>query len=240
MKKIIFIALLTALMLECYGSEKLFNLYHSYRKDQNAVNIGNLFNEIQKELKKDVSEEDTRLVAINFYFDLFNGELKFFEENFDSLTVRSQFGYANILLALEEYDRALKIYDYLNQEAPEWSCPWRHKGEVYYRKGDMENAESAFIKSLEIRENHFDAYIWLAQAQIELKKYEEALQTFEKGLTFLDVSSEHAEEEITDEELLFLKLKLYKYNKKDKEFKELEKTLKNKYPESKKWEEINR
>jgi tetratricopeptide (TPR) repeat protein len=238
MKKILLIVLLVGIMLECSGSEKLMKMYQTYAKDNNSANLNNLYEAINADLKINPKDEDAHLISAIIHLNLLSKELDFFESNLDSLTIRSKFQYANMLLSFNEFDDALAVYEKINEEAPKWSCPWRHKGEAYYKMKNYTNAEEAFLKAIETRKDHFDAYIWLTNAQFELKKYETALKTLETGLKYSHVESDDPEEEIADEDLEFLKLKLYKANKMKKEYKKLKKTLKKEYPESSEWEKI--
>jgi len=131
--------------------------------------------------------------------------------NLDSLNTRTKFSYANLLLELGKLDESIIIYDKLNEDVPKWSCPWRHKGEVLIKQNKLLEAETATLMAIETREDHFDAYVQLAKIQKDMKKYEEALKTLNKGLSYY---SSDPEEEVTDEEVIELKLELEELLKK--------------------------
>ena len=64
------------------------------------------------------------------------------------------------------------------------------------------DAEIATKKAIELQENHFDAYIQLAEIQKKMGNYEIALKTLEKGLTYAEFDHE---DEVSDEEVEVLK-----------------------------------
>ena len=61
-------------------------------------------------------------------------------ENVEELPNKAKFSCANIQLEMGRYDDAIEIYKMLNEKTPKWSCPWRHRGEAYWKKGELDNA----------------------------------------------------------------------------------------------------
>ena len=137
------------------------------------------------------------------------------EKYFDSLAPRENFSLANILLDKGEYEKAISYYEKLNKAVPKWSCPWRHKGEAYYKMHKLQEAEKSLKKAIETRKEHYDAYIMLAEVQRDLKKYDEALKTFETGLSYKGKDIEDPEKEVSFIDELFLHAELLKLNNKD-------------------------
>lgn len=97
----------------------------------------------------------------------------------DSLAAGERFFLANILLGRDDFTRAITLYDGLNQDYPNWSCPWRHKGEASFRLGDHEAAVRALEQAIATNTNHYDAYIWMAFALNEMGQFAEALENLE-------------------------------------------------------------
>ncbi|MBI9031772.1 hypothetical protein JEZ13_07215 [bacterium] len=157
------------------------------------------------------------------------------EMNADNLQAGQRFQLANTYLALGKMEEAISHYDFLNTNYETWSCPWRHKGEAYYNLEDWENSARALEKAIETRIEHYDAYLWLARVQLKLKKNKAALKTFETGMSYKGKDIEDPEEEFSSEEESFLKLDIFKANKMRKDVKELEPSLKAKYPDSQYW-----
>ena len=108
----------------------------------------------------------------------------------DSLQAGQRFNLANVLLGMEKLDQAVALYDAINRDYPNWSCPWRHKGEAYYKMGEYEEAVAALTQAIATNVNHADAYIWMAYALNELGQYAQALENLEHGLSLSPEESE--------------------------------------------------
>ncbi len=101
----------------------------------------------------------------------------------DSLPAGERFSLANVLLGMEMLDQAVALYEGLNEDYPTWSCPWRHKGEAYFKLGEFEAAAGALQEAINTNENHQDAYLWMAFALNELGEYAAALENLERALS---------------------------------------------------------
>jgi len=128
----------------------------------------------------------------------------------EKLTPGQKFQFANLLLAQNNFEEAIGIYDEINRDTPDWSCPWRHKGEAYYKMKDYKGAETALAKSIETNKEHYDAYIWMAKAQYEQKKYKQALKNLETALTLNPEAEESDDESISEESINALYRELLK------------------------------
>ncbi len=148
--------------------------------------------------------------------------LEILAANIDSLSSKTRFSYANLLLDLNRFEKSIQIYNSLNEEYPNWSCPWRHKGEAYYKWGKLAEAEIAALKAIEAREDHFDAYVMLAEIRRDAGKPEQALETLEKGIEYFD---EDTEEEVEIIDVKFLHLELLKLNQQTEKYQILKKEL---------------
>jgi len=134
----------------------------------------------------------------------------------DSLSMKTRFNYANLLLDLGRYDECIPIYESLNTESPVWACPWRHKGEALWKQGKLDDAEAALKQSIEVRENHYDAYVMLAHVLLEQGKSQEALTTLEKGMQYGAENPEYSENEEFEVEVKALHDELIKLNSEKK------------------------
>jgi tetratricopeptide (TPR) repeat protein len=176
--------------------------FQNYRQQPNSQNLIELINYFAQ------TQEDKYLTAQilgNVYLMELENQLQVFEVNSDSLSYGNMFGYANLLLAMGRYEKSIEIYNKLNELSPKWSCPWRHKGEALLKSHQLEAAETATLKAIETREDHFDAYIQLARIQKEQGRYQEALQTLNNGLAHQEADTE---EEVSHEEVMNLKRQL--------------------------------
>ena len=160
------------------------------------------------------------------------------DANVDSLPAGLGFQYANLLLSLGQIDEAIAIYEVVTELSPDWSCPWRHKGEAYFKAKDYDNAEKAILMAIKTRVEHYDAYIWLARVQKAKGEYEKALASIETGFTYYGKDIEDPEEEAPMQEVVQLKLELLKLTQKDGEFKDLLKKSKKNFPENPVWDTL--
>ncbi len=215
----------------------LFKHYQEYSEEPNNENFLKAVNFYNSNIENDEEADTNRLILSYVYLTALENNIDYFQTNSDELNKGTKFQFANnVLLSMGKYEAAIEIYESLNETLPQWSCPFRHKGEAYFYLGDFENAEIALKKAIETRIEHYDAYIWLAEVQIELEKYKEALDTFELGIFYKGKDSEDPEEEISNEDEEFLKFKLLFYNKKYKEAKLQREKLVYHFPDSEHWQ----
>lgn len=128
----------------------------------------------------------------------------------DSLSPATQFSQANTLLANKEYAKAITLYEGLNKDYPTWSCPWRHKGEAYYKLKNYPSAIQSLKQAIATNENHYDAYLWLAFAYYEQGEYQEAKQCLDKAGTLNPGEEGSADEMIGAKQVKDLYKKLNK------------------------------
>ncbi|MCD4651735.1 MAG: hypothetical protein K8S56_08135 [Candidatus Cloacimonetes bacterium] len=185
-----------------------------FQKDPTTENLLEGIASYTKEMKDDPDNTVPQIMLNWLLLTAYNNNLDKLDAKFDELAVGMKFQFANQQLAIGEFDTAIKTYDKINMSSPKWSCPWRHKGEAYYKSGQMEAAEKAFLKAIETRETHYDAYVWLAKAQMKMKKYKTALESLEKGLTYKGKDIEEPEEEVSSIEEYTLHYQLLKKNNK--------------------------
>lgn len=210
--------------------------YRQYMKSPEAGKMMATIQFYEEAAKIDSTQTEARMVLAYLY----NAEMN---KNLDQM-IRTPldngvaFSTANLLLSIGRYDDAIKLYNTLNENTPNWSCPWRHKGEALWKTGKLQEAAMALQKAIETREEHVDAYVMLANVQMELNQNKKALQTLEKGLTHVGKDIESSEEEMGAFDMDFLHLKLLKLNKKNKEFNALKQDLLQKVPNDPRWEEI--
>jgi tetratricopeptide (TPR) repeat protein len=131
-----------------------------------------------------------------------------------------------------KYEPAVAIYEKINQQFPKWSCPWRHKGEAFFKSGKLEKAEQALQKAIETRKQHYDAYVMLAEVQKEQNEYRQALETLQEGMKYKNKDIE--EGEVDELEVDFLMLELLELNHETTD--ELEERLKQQAPDHPYWQ----
>ena len=197
------IVFITILIAEEHNENELFS---TYQQDQTFENFQKAIEHYNSN-SENAEDYNSALMLSYLYTMELDNNLDILNDNLDSLDTRTKFSYANLLLELGKLDECIVIYDKLNEDVPKWSCPWRHKGEALMKQQNYKDAEVATIKAIEVREDHFDAYIQLAKIQKELREYEAALTTLEKGMQYEEADHE---DEVSDKEVELLKADLQK------------------------------
>ena len=199
------------------------DLYQAYMQDPSWENL-------QKAMEhyRTAGETDPEAEVMLAYLAVneLENALVNLDESKDTLSTRTLFSYANLLLELRKYDEAIPLYEKLNESAPKWSCPWRHKGEALMKSHRLADAEAATLMAIETRPDHFDAYIQLATIRKDMGHPAEALDALEQGLTFQD---DEGEVNMTDVD--FLHLELLKSTGKTQKYDALYKKLKADVPD---------
>lgn len=193
---IVLVFFIAAHLFGQHGSSD-FEEYMNYQKEPTFENLVKAVEYYNAQLEED-SKYTAHLMLAHIFQNEFQKNMNILEEELDSLSTRNKFSYANLLLDIGQFEKSLPIYNKLNEDFPKWSCPWRHKGEALLKMERYEVAEVVTIKAIEVREDHFDAYVQLAKIQKKLGKYKDALQTLEKGLSYHESDPE---EEISNEEV---------------------------------------
>ncbi len=241
MKKIILCVILicaTFTMLHAQHSES--SPFQDYYADPNISSFENAFKHYSAQLAENEDEDNARLMLSYLYLIELERMLEQFETRVDSLSQKFQFQYANLLLELRKYDEAIETYEVLNASFPNCSCPWRHKGEAYFKSNDLVHAETALQKAIETREEHYDAYVMLAEVQELMGKNDEALATLETGFTYKGKDIEDPDEEVDDLDVQFLYLRLLKANDRQNDYEQQKKKLEKSAPDDERWNEIDR
>ncbi|KQC11234.1 MAG: hypothetical protein APR54_11105 [Candidatus Cloacimonas sp. SDB] len=213
MKRIIaslFLVVLTAGLFS-QNTQAGENPFMNYYEDQTSEN---LIKAVQHFTGEDIDGADlgNSIMLANLYLIALEKELDHLSANQDSLKIGEKFQYANLLLAVNRFEECIPIYEDLNTGTPNWSCPWRHKGEALFKLNKLNEAETALKQAIETRKEHYDAYVMLADVQNEMGNHVEALKTLETGFTFLGKDIEDPDEEVSDLEVKFLYLQLLKKN----------------------------
>ncbi len=226
MKKLVIFAVAIAILLPGAALAKEKSLFSIYLEDRTTENFLRAFDHYESLMADTASCKAAVVLAYMSLIEL-EKNLDILEENVAELNNRNRFSYGNILLELDRYDEAIAIYEALNEKSPKWSCPWRHKGEAYWKQGELADAVIALKKAIEMRETHYDAYVMLAEVYRDLEEYETALATLEKGLTYYGKDIEDPEEEVSSIDVYFLHLDLFDKCGKTDEYDELlEKVIK--------------
>jgi tetratricopeptide (TPR) repeat protein len=209
MKKLLALALVLCLMAPALiaAQEKPPSPFQIYSKDQTPENFINAYNANIAQLRDSADySAATTLAWLNFYE--IERMLETLKANEAKLSTMDKFQYGNILLDIGRYDEAIALYEQCNAASPKWSCPWRHKGSAYWKKGNYDEAVKSLEMSIETRKSHYDAYVILAKVYTDMKEYKKAASTLETGLSYYGKDSEDPEKYLTNAEVQFMYLDL--------------------------------
>lgn len=166
-----------------------------YREEKNEENLHKALEMIDKLIEEDYQKG--YLIGIKSYlYSLQSDELLAqSKENLEDMAFGQKFFLGNLYLDRNDYLTAIEIYDKINEGPNTTTCVWRHKGEAHYKLEDYEKAEQALEKAIELKEDHTDAYLWMALTQIRKKDYEKALSAIDKGISLFEKDIPGCEDE---------------------------------------------
>ena len=213
MKKLCLLVVVMQLLMILWGET---NPVADYFNNPTTANYISAAQYCQKSLEKDPSQNNTKVLMANIAIMEASRLTEEVSLILDSLDTGGLFQYANLLLAQKDYAEAIKIYQKLNTDFPDWSCPWRHKGEALYRQENFKAAAIAFQQAITTNKEHYDAYLWLARAQYQLKKYKDALRNLETALALNPEAEESPDEVISADSIIALHTALLKKTGKQK------------------------
>ncbi len=238
-KFLLFLLIISLSASLCFTDEaKELNPFQKYVSDPSYATFLQAVDFFQSNLEEDPQNDSNRIMLSYLYLMEIDNMLDQIDVYADSLSPGIQFNYANLLLELRKFDDAIEVYEMLNDKHPEWSCPWRHKGEALFKSGELKGAEVALKKAIETRQGHYDAYVMLAEVLEALGRDKEALATLETGFTHLGEDIEAPEEEVEDVDVQFLYLRLLQNNGKNAQAEKVKNSLKRSDPDDERWQEI--
>ncbi len=101
--------------------------------------------------------------------------------NEKQLALEKLFTDANAAIEANNYDEAISKLTTMTTEVPACAACHVKLGEVYGKKGDVANAEKAFLKAIEIDDKQADAYSQLSTIYNGQKKFDEAMKMSTKA-----------------------------------------------------------
>ncbi len=214
------------------------NPFQIYYADPSFSTFEKAYESYSNQLEENAEDNNARLMLSYLYMLEMERMLEQFEVRIDSLAPNIKFQYANLLLGIGNYDECIEVYEGLNKAFPDWSCPWRHKGEAYFKTNELEKAEISLQKAIETRVEHYDAYVMLAEVQEAMGDYTDALATLETGFSYKGKDIEDPEQEINDLDVQFLHLRLLKQNNIQNQYDQLKMKLEKAAPDDTRWKDI--
>ena len=88
------------------------------------------------------------------------------------------------LIQYRDYNYALKVFDNIIVNDPQWAEAWNKRATVYFLMNEFKNSLDDIDKVLSIEPRHFGALSGQARIFIKLQKYEKAIKSIERALVF--------------------------------------------------------
>ena len=102
--------------------------------------------------------------------------------NDNKLTDKMELG--TELMRYGDYNYALKVFDNIIVNDPQWSEAWNKRATVYFLMNEFKNSLDDIDKVLSIEPRHFGALSGQARIFIKLQKYEKAIKSINRALEF--------------------------------------------------------
>ncbi|MBW6516256.1 MAG: hypothetical protein K0B81_06545 [Candidatus Cloacimonetes bacterium] len=238
MRKLLFIVVVMIAVWSLNAEENVMQKFMEFNQERTEESMINAINYYHSQLELDPENYQIPLLLSYIHYLELNKYIMFLHDNIDSLALGTKFQFANLLLSLNQYEQSIEIYSIINDDAPQWSCPWRHKGEAYFYADNLKEAEIALRNAIETRIEHYDAYVWLALVQKKMERYTDALETLKIGLSYYGKDIEDPDVELDSLDVKFLLLELYEKNQRIEEYETIRQELLQKAPGDPRWEGV--
>ncbi len=229
MKKILFVLCICIVSIGLCAEIDQRKPFMDYYKNPNFSNVLKAVAFYGNQIELDSTNMMNKIYLLNLYNMEMSSILNDLIENADSLNPGEAFQTANMLLSLHQYEDAIKIYNRINAKTPNWSCPWRHKGEALLKLEDYQNSEISLRKAIETRKDHYDAYLMLAEVLYKQNKNKEAFDIFTEGSQYAGQTEASEETVYNQKQTDLLYINILKANKMKKELKKAEEKFSKKY-----------
>ena len=100
----------------------------------------------------------------------------------NTLTEKLEFGIE--LMQYGDYDYALKVFNNVIINDPNWSEAWNKRATLYFLMSKFKSSLNDIDKVLSMEPRHFGALSGQARIYIKLQKYEKAIKSIERALEF--------------------------------------------------------
>jgi tetratricopeptide (TPR) repeat protein len=198
MQRLLIITAIAALTLSLFAESNPLNDYFDHPTSQTFTAA---YNACADSLAKDPARVSYRILQANLATMESDRLTETVYPLADSLDAGGTFQFANLLLAQNKFAEAIGRYQGLNDAYPAWSCPWRHKGQALYELKRFKEAEASLQQAIVTNLEHYDAYVWMARTQYQLKKYRPALKNLETALALNPEAEESPDEVISQDSI---------------------------------------
>ena len=153
----------------------LFLSITSVKADQNDPRLNNLF---QKLSETQNQEEITDLIGDiwNIWYEVDDPKvIEYFEKGIQAMRIRN-------------YPLAVRFFNSLIDEDPDFAEAWNKRATVYFMMGDFDKSMQDIIKTLELEPRHFGALDGMGLIFIHQGQYQQAIDVYDKMLEIFPFS----------------------------------------------------
>ena len=153
----------------------LFLSITSVKADQNDPRLNNLF---QKLSETQNQEEITDLIGDiwNIWYEVDDPKvIEYFEKGIQAMRIRN-------------YPLAVRFFNNLIDEDPDFAEAWNKRATVYFMMGDFDKSMQDIIKTLELEPRHFGALDGMGLIFIHQGLFQEAIDVYDKMLEIFPFS----------------------------------------------------
>ena len=143
--------------------------------DQNDPRLNNLF----KKLNETENQDEIRdLISDiwNIWYEVDDPKvIEYFEKGIQAMNLRN-------------YPLAIRFFNNLIEEDPNFAEAWNKRATVYFMMGDFDKSMLDIVKTLELEPRHFGALDGMSLIFIHQGQYQEALKVYDKMLELFPFS----------------------------------------------------
>ncbi len=153
----------------------LFLSYTSVKADQNDPRLNNLFKKLNKtENQQEISDIIKDIWDIWYEVDD-PKVIEYFEKGIQAMSIRN-------------YPLAVRFFNNLIEEDPNFAEAWNKRATVYFMMGDFDKSMQDIIKTLELEPRHFGALDGMGLIFIHKGQFQQAIDVYDKMLEIFPFS----------------------------------------------------
>ena len=147
----------------------------SVKADQNDPRLNNLFKKLNKtENQQEISDIIKDIWDIWYEIDD-PKVIEYFEKGIQAMRIRN-------------YPLAVRFFNNLIEEDPNFAEAWNKRATVYFMMGDFDKSMQDIIKTLELEPRHFGALDGMGLIFIHQGQYQQAIDVYDKMLEIFPFS----------------------------------------------------
>ena len=143
--------------------------------DQNDPRLNNLFKKLNEaENQEEISDLIKNIW--NIWYEVKDPKvIEYFEKGIQAMRIRN-------------YPLAIRFFNNLIEEDPNFAEAWNKRATVYFMMGDFDKSMKDIIKTLELEPRHFGALDGMGLIFIHQEQYEQAIEVYDKMLEIFPFS----------------------------------------------------